>query len=302
MDELLTMRGKIIAFFVLCIGVILGIAFLIDHNSSPAIVRPPLPQKQCVFASGRIEGKTENTYLCVLISGQIKSIPVRENQLVKKGDVLLEIDARQYFFEKELAIVQELANKGLLQAKEAQLKLAKLNLERGIILNKKKVLSEEGMDILKCSYDSLRAEIDVAKSQIEISKSQIQLAQIKLDHTKIEAPIDGKILKIDARIGEIATSQMPLIIMADISELRVRAYVDELDASLIKVGQSAKITFDNFQPIKAIVTQAAPFLGRKVLFSDMPSEKTDTKTREFWLSLKNCNLLPGQRVDVMVDL
>jgi HlyD family secretion protein len=67
------------------------------------------------------------------------------------------------------------------------------------------------------------------ESELEIGRANLNLARIALERTRLRAPIDGQVLQLNARVGEVAapSQQEPLVIMGDLSLMRIRAELDE---------------------------------------------------------------------------
>jgi HlyD family secretion protein len=82
-----------------------------------------------------------------------------------------------------------------------------------------------------------------AEGQLNVARSELQGSRAALEKLTIRAPIDGTILQINARPGELASpsAAQPLVLLGDMSALRVRAEVDERDIEKIKVGQSVVV-------------------------------------------------------------
>ena len=75
------------------------------------------------------------------------------------------------------------------------------------------------------------------------ARSEVTLAETLLDKTRIRAPIAGKVLQINAKVGELVapTPELPLVVVGDMSIVRVRAEVDEPDVAKIKLGQRVSV-------------------------------------------------------------
>jgi HlyD family secretion protein len=92
-----------------------------------------------------------------------------------------------------------------------------------------------------------------AEGQLDAARAELQVARAALEKLTIRAPVDGTILQVNARRGELASPQagQPLVLIGDMSSLRVRAEVDERDIEKIKAGQP-------------VVVRAAAFRGRDI--------------------------------------
>ena len=112
------------------------------------------------------------------VDGQIIKVAFKQGRMVKEGDVLVEIDPRPY----QAALDQVLAKKA---QDEANLKYAKLNLDRYLGLAKKDIAPQQQVDTQQATVDQLTA-------QIEGDQAAIENAQTQLSYTTIKAPLSGR--------------------------------------------------------------------------------------------------------------
>ena len=129
------------------------------------------------------------------------------------------------------------------------------------------------------------------------------LAETILDKTRIRAPIAGTILQINAKVGELAapSSRLPLVIMGDMSIVRVRAEVDEADVNKIKKDQRAFVKSTGFanKEYEGKVVELSPILALPRMGSRGARRATDVEVMEVLIDLDgSVPLLPGMRVDV----
>jgi len=148
-------------------------------------------------------------------------------------------------------------------------------------------------------------EVKIEESLISTAKANLELARVQLERTSLRAPSSGQILKVDIQVGELTGPETvePTIVMVDTSRFFVKAFIEEMDAPQVKVGMTATLTADGLpgKKIPSRVVRLSPLMSRKVLFTDKPSERYDTKTREVWLELDDTNdLVVGLRVDVVI--
>ena len=113
-------------------------------------------------------------------------------------------------------------------------------------------------------------------------------------------------LKIHAEVGELAgpDSPQPAIVMADTGQLRVHGFVEEMDAPRVKVGMTATVVADGLpgRSFTGRVARISPRMSHKELWTNDPTERYDTKTREVWIELDDAEgLLVGLRVDVTLE-
>jgi HlyD family secretion protein len=126
---------------------------------------------------------------------------------------------------------------------------------------------------------------------------------VVLDKTRIRAPIAGTVLQINAKLGELVAPsvEFPLVVMGDMSIVRVRAEVDEADVSKIKKDQRAfvKNTAYPNKEYEGKVVELAPSVALPRMGSRGVRRATDIEVMEVLIDLEgSVPLLPGMRVDV----
>ena len=124
-----------------------------------------------------------------------------------------------------------------------------------------------------------------------------------LEKTRIRAPIVGTVLQVNAKVGEIATPSpdQPLVVMADVSSLRVRAELDERDISQVRVGQPAVVRANAFsgREFEGKVASIAQIVGPSGNTSRGPRKLTDIDVVEVLVDLPDPGPLKvGMQVDV----
>jgi len=122
------------------------------------------------------------------VAGHVAVVRVDDNQLVKKGDVLIEIDPRDF----QVALAQVKAN--LARDKATQIQ-AELNEKRALDLFSRKVISTQERDTNVATAESSRASVQADEAAVE-------QAELNLGHTKIKAPIDGYVTKEAVATGD----------------------------------------------------------------------------------------------------
>jgi HlyD family secretion protein len=135
------------------------------------------------------------------------------------------------------------------------------------------------------------------------ARSDVTLAETMLDKTRIRAPIAGTVLQINAKVGELVAPavELPLVVMGDMSIIRVRAEVDEADVNKIKKDQRAfvKNTANPNKEFEGKVVEISPSLAMPRMGSRGVRRATDVEVMEVLIDLDGgVPLLPGMRVDV----
>jgi HlyD family secretion protein len=138
-------------------------------------------------------------------------------------------------------------------------------------------------------YESLakgtRAEqIDDAAAAVMLRQAELDAARVALDQTVLRAPRGGVILRRTAEVGALVTltQPQPIFTLADLSQIEVRAEVDEADVAAIRVDTPAYATADAFgeQRFPIRVARVTRELGRKTARDDDPRARVDTRVLE----------------------
>lgn len=179
------------------------------------------------------------------------------------------------------------------QLNEAQ---ATLNLT---VETKQKQLSEA--DARLNSIAEVRpTDIQAAQIQVESAIASVQQAQADLDLSLVRSPIDGQVLKINTRPGEIVSND-GIVELGRTQQMFVVAEVYETDIQKVRLGQSAVITSNAFSgELRGQVTDIGLQVGRQNIFDINPQVDTDNKVVEVKIRLDN--LAHNQQVTALTNL
>jgi HlyD family secretion protein len=199
-----------------------------------------------VSAPGLIEPRTKVS-ISAQVSARVIALPFREGQQVKKGEVVVRLDA------VDLSAALDSAKAGL-KAEEARFEGAKASLinatsefGRKKELFSSKDISKSELDMAEADFLRAQSNYNSALASIEIAKAAIQRAQKDLDNTVIAAPMDGVITTLNAEVGElvvVGTLNNPgsvIMEIADLTDLLVKAKIDEANIAPVRAGQSVKV-------------------------------------------------------------
>jgi membrane fusion protein (multidrug efflux system) len=170
------------------------------------------------------------TLLAPKVAGYVIKVNVTEGQKVKKDEVLVEIDSRDY----ENSLVQI---KGELASLEARRRDADRSFDRISDLYKNGAVSQQQFDTANATHTDTRARYDAVAAQVA-------QAELNLGNTKLRAPSDGFVAKKSVEIGQLAAAGVPLIGFVDGGERWVTANFKETDIDHIKAGAHVSIDVD----------------------------------------------------------
>jgi membrane fusion protein (multidrug efflux system) len=168
--------------------------------------------------------------LAAKVPGYITDVKVVEGQQVKKGDVLAEIDSRDY--ENTLKQAQS-----ELLGLESRRRDSERNFQRISQLYKQSAVSTQQFDTATNTFSEVRSKYQGVAAQVDQAK-------LNLENTKIKAPVDGSIAKKSLEVGQLAAPGVPLIGFVGGAERWVIANFKETEISGVKVGSPVEIDVD----------------------------------------------------------
>lgn len=234
--------------------------------------------------------------------GIVSQVLVEEGDSVKRNDLLAKIDDREAIKNLNISLKQyHQATKDIAWVKE-KLAIAKREYERVSSIGH---ISIPQLDIDKAGDDVrlLTHELSVKNASLSVLGAQVDAAKLEVEKHYIRAPINGKIVKRDARIGEGISmyNVNRLFQLAPDTPRIIRAELDDIYAKDVKPGQKADVTLENddSRVFKAEVIRLSDVVGYK-LPSDDPADRKDVRILECVLSFNSDELRIGQRVLVKI--
>jgi membrane fusion protein (multidrug efflux system) len=191
------------------------------------------------------------------VAGHVAVVRVDDNQLLKKGDILVEIDPRDF----QVALAQAKAN--LAKDKATQIQ-ADLNEKRALDLFAKQVISTQERDANIAAAGSSRASVQADEAAVE-------QAQLNLGYTKITAPIDGYVTKEAVAIGDYLQVGQTLMALVP-PRVWVTANFKETQLRNMRPGQPATISVDAYPGLKLQGRVDSIQAGSGAAFSLLPPE------------------------------
>jgi HlyD family secretion protein len=186
-------------------------------------------------------------------SGQIERMPVETGTRVKPGDLLVQVDTRDVRNQYNQALAD-------LRAAQARVQVASAQRKRSEDLFKQQIITAQELET---------AQLDFANAQAQVTRADasLDLAQQRLEDATVRAPLAGTIIEKTVSTGQVITSATGafgggtlLLKMADLSQVRVRALVNETDIGNIQPGQQATVIVDAYpeRPFRGAVEKIEP--------------------------------------------
>lgn len=215
---------------------------------------------ETVSATGKIQPEVE-VKISSEVSGEIIALPVKEGQVVKKGDLLVKINPDLYTSGYNRTVSNLSGTKSALNQADASFKEAKASYDRSKTLYDKGIISRSEWDKAIASYEVAVASKQSAYYQVQSANATVKEAKDNLGRTTIYAPADGTISMLNVELGErvLGTQQMTgteILRVANLNNMEVEVDVNENDIVKISVGDSANVEVDAYlkKEFKGVVT------------------------------------------------
>jgi membrane fusion protein (multidrug efflux system) len=239
------------------------------------------------------------------VPGTVSQVLVIDNQPVKKGDLLVEMDSSDYRTRMENASAQldiakneTLSNyarveaaRAALNSDKAKLEQADLDLERGKALYKKEVIPKEQLDRLETARKVAAAKLVETEgsvrealailglagaggkdAQIARKKAELEESRLNLSYTRIYAPADGYITRKSVELGNNIQTGQPLMALVALHEAWITANYKERQLTHVVPGQKVEFTVDAFPGRKFTGVVDSIMAGTGAAFSLLPPE------------------------------
>lgn len=215
---------------------------------------------ETVSATGKIQPEIE-VKIASMVSGEIIDLPIKEGQVVKKGDLLVKINPDLYTSGLNRSVANLSGTKAGLSQSDASFNEAKANYERNKTLFEKGIISKADWDKSVSSFEVAKANKQSAYYNVQSASASVNEARDNLGRTVIYAPADGTISVLNVELGErvLGTQQMAgteLLRVANLNNMEVEVDVNENDIVKIKVGDLANVEVDAYlkKQFKGVVT------------------------------------------------
>ena len=177
------------------------------------------------------------------VSGMVTRIAVIDNQFVRKGDLLFEIDQEAFV----IAVTQARAN---LQRDRISSKASKIEYDRLQDIAKQDAGAVSAKDLNRREANYLQS-----LSQIEVAEENLRSAKLNLGYTHVHASVDGYVSNINFQIGDQAVANTPILALVDSNSFWVFGYFRESEIGRIELGDPARVTLMAYpdQPLAGTV-------------------------------------------------
>lgn len=202
-----------------------------------------------VAASGTLEAVT-TVQVGSQISGTVQALFADFNSIVKRGQVIARLDPSLLQADLEQAKAALIRTEADVERLAVALADAKTKEDRARELAGRELIPRTDLETAEVARQSADAQLRAARAQVNQSKAALGQAQVSLAKTVITSPIDGIVTARDVDVGQTvaASLQAPtlFVIAADLSQMQVKASVDESDLGSVQEGQPVTFTVDAY--------------------------------------------------------
>jgi HlyD family secretion protein len=245
------MTKKMIIILSIVLSIVLF--FYVFNSKQVKYITKPVTQEtitQYVEASGTI--KPINTIAVgTQVSGTVAGIYVDYNSVVKKGDLLAELDPSLFQSNVDQSTAKLNNAQASLARATASLNYKKNNYQRYKNLYAKNYVSKDEVELAYANYQQALAEVASATAEVNASQATLNNNLTNLRYSKITSPVDGTVISRAVDVGQTvaASFNTPTLfeVAKDLTQMQIETSVSEADIGKIKVGQLAKYTLDGYQ-------------------------------------------------------
>ncbi|WP_248803726.1 HlyD family secretion protein [Pseudomonas sp. MWU13-2100] len=213
------------------------------------------------------------------VTGEVVEVPVRDNQVVKRGDLLMRIDPEHY----RIAVKQA---QSLVDSRKATWEMRKLNAHRRADL--------DNLVISKESRDDASNTADAALADYQQAQAQLEAAQLNLARTEVRAAVDGYVTNLNVHRGDYARIGEAKMAVVDMNSFWVYGFFEETKLPHLKVGDPAEMQLMSGEVLKGHVES----ISRGIYDRDNPESReliADVNPTFNWVRL-------AQRVPVRIHI
>lgn len=228
-------------------------------------------------------------------AGRLQELAVKLGDRVNRGQRIAKIEDQEILEQvKQQEAASQVASATIRQ-READLLLAKTNVERSRMLFERQLLPQQTLDDSEAKYQSAQAALDLARAQNSQSQARLDELRINLQNTVMISPVNGFVARRAVDPGAFVSPNSPIVDVVDINRVRLVVNVVEKDLRQIGAGDMARVEVDAFP--------GESFAGRIARVSPVLDPATRTFPIEIEIPNSDFRLKPGMyaRVGIVTD-
>jgi membrane fusion protein, multidrug efflux system len=266
--------------------------------------RPPMPVEFAVVKRGPVKEQilivgnligAATVQVVPRVNGRLQAVHVKLGDPVRRGQIIAKVEDNEILEQVRGAEASFQVAQATIRQRDADLKLAKTNLDRSRSLVERQLLPQQTFDDTQARYEAAVAQLDLARAQFDQAKARLDELRITLGNTQIPSPVDGFVGKRFVDAGAFVGPNSPVASVVDIRTVRMVANLVEKDVERVPAGTSAAVEVDAYpgEQFTGRVSRVAPVFDPATRTAEMEIEVPNTAFR----------LKPGMyaRVQLTVD-
>jgi RND family efflux transporter MFP subunit len=189
------------------------------------------------------------------ISGPIVKLAIKDNQFVKAGDLLVEIDPRTFQANLDQARAAVQQAESLIKEIDSEIEKNAAEFERQQELLPQKATSQKSVERAEANYEVSLQKREGALASLAQAQAALRQAALDLEFTQITAPVDGYVTNLNLRVGSNAVANQPALALVDVNSYWVYGFFKETSIRKVSPGDQAIVTLMAYpdQPIEGYV-------------------------------------------------
>ncbi|MDA0279594.1 MAG: efflux RND transporter periplasmic adaptor subunit [Proteobacteria bacterium] len=264
------MNAKKLVLILLLAGTVIALPFInrsVFGTDAKVVNVSTLSQRvisPSILASGFLAHE-EEVMLSSEVIGKVSQLFVEEGDTVTAGQLLLQVDDKNFIAGLEQSEAAERINTIDIERQEVRIENLSRQFERSRSLHERKMIGDNEFDNLKNQLDLARIDLKSSTERLTQARAQLDQVNDNLSKTKIVSPIEGVITSLDIKVGETAiasSTNIPgssLMTIANPASIYTEVLVDEADVANIQIGQRTEIVAIAYpdQPMQGVVRYIA---------------------------------------------
>jgi RND family efflux transporter MFP subunit len=219
-------------------------------------------------------------------TGRVQKLYFYVGDAVKKGDLIAELEDDELQQQVKRATASQAVSQASLAQREAELANSKAEVGRAEILLKDGLIPRVDYETRLTHFQVVQAQVQLARAQVQQALAELNELRIRLEQTKVYAPLNGHIARRHVDVGALVNPSQPLVTIVNLAIMVTMANVPEREVSKLRVGNQAIVQVDAFgdRRFSGQVARIGPVL--------------DAATRSAWVEVEIPNPDSGLKAEM----
>jgi RND family efflux transporter MFP subunit len=254
--------------------------------ASIAAVLSPMAMAAEPFMPNGVTKPNKRVELALPIQGQVKEVPVKAGDVVKQGQLLVQLDDE---LEKRRTEALKIDAESSVQIQAAEKELAQRTVERDRKLSGGDAFTQAEKEEAKLAVEVGGLRVELAQQDKLKKALEMKVQQTAMERMRLLSPVNGVVEKVEADVGEVVDPSKPSIVVVDNSKIDVEASLPTAAVNKLKIGDVVEVKYaDETETKQAKITFLSPVADAasetRLLRAQM--DNTDNKPSGMSVSVK----------------